>query len=294
MKLTSLVHPVLALMVLTATALAQDKDPTAAEKAATAQNDAYVTAFNKADTKALTAMYAEDAEYNSDAGTVVNGREEILSNLKTFFTQNKGATLDARVESARFLTPDVLVEKGLATIGDETTRYVCTYVKKGDQWLISDLEETTLPPVDAAASALEDLSWLVGSWTDSGTGVKVATSVDWTKNEHFLRRSITITREDDDPLEATEVIGYDPVAGGLRSWMFDSEGGFGEGSWKRDANKWMVTFAATAPDGTTSTAQHVITYVDDKKYTWESINRQRGGEALPNIDKIEVIRAAGE
>ncbi|MEO8352341.1 MAG: SgcJ/EcaC family oxidoreductase [Chthoniobacteraceae bacterium] len=155
MKITSLVHPTLALMILAATALAQENAaPTDAEKAATAQNDAYVAAFNKGDSKALSAMYAEDAEYSSDAGTVVTGREDIVGNLKKFFSENKGVTLAARVESARFLTPDVLVEKGLATIGDETTRYVCTYVKEGDQWLISDLEETTLPPIDAAASAL--------------------------------------------------------------------------------------------------------------------------------------------
>jgi hypothetical protein len=239
-------------------------------------------------------MYAEDAQYSSDAGAVVSGRAEIVEGLKSFFSQNKGATLAARIDSARFLTPEVLLEKGLATVGDETTRYACTYVKKGDQWLISDLEETTLPPIDAAASALDELSWLVGTWKDSGTGAKVATSVDWTKNQHFLRRSITITREEGDAMEATEVIGYDPVAGGLRSWVFDSEGGFGEGSWKRDANKWLVTFSATSPDGSTSTAQHVITYLDDNKYTWESINRQSDGEALPNIDKIEVVRAAGE
>ncbi len=295
MKQTSFVHATLALMVLAGTALAQDKEPTEAEKAANSQNDAYVAAFNKGDAKALAGMYAEDAEYTSDAGAVASGREEIVENLKSFFSKNKGATLAARVESARFLTPDVLVEKGLATIGDETTRYVCSYVKKDGKWLISELDETTLPPVDAAASALEDLSWMVGSWTDTGTGVKVSTSVDWTKNQHFLRRSISVTREgEDEPMEATEVIGYDPVAGGLRSWVFDSEGGFGEGSWKRDANKWLVTFTATAPDGTLSSAQHVITYIDDKKYTWESMNRESDGEVLPNIDPIAVVRAAGQ
>jgi len=122
----------------------------------------------------------------------------------------------------------------------------------------------------------------------------VKTQTAWTKNHHFLRRSITVEREDEETIEATEVIGYDPVAGQVRSWVFDSAGGFGEGLWRRDANKWMVSFKATAPDGSTSTAQHVLTFVDEKKYTWESINRQSAGEALPNLDKIEVVRTAGE
>ena len=35
------------------------------------------------------------------------------------------------------------------------------------------------------------------------------------------------------------MIGYDPVKGRLRSWVFDSEGGFGEGSWRQEGNKWL-------------------------------------------------------
>jgi hypothetical protein len=170
---------------------------------------------------------------------------------------------------------------------------VCNYVKKDGAWLISELDEKTLPPADAAAAALDELGWMVGSWKDNSPGVTVTTTVDWTKNNHFLRRSVSIQREGEDPMDATEVIGYDPVEGEVRSWVFDSEGGFGGGAWKREGNKWIVSFSATAPDGTTSTAQHVITYVDDKKFTWESINRQSEGEVLPNLEKIEVVRTAG-
>jgi hypothetical protein len=105
---------------------------------------------------------------------------------------------------------------------------------------------------------------------------------------------VTIARDEDDTMEATEVIGYDPVAGQVRSWIFDSDGGFGEGLWRREGNKWLIAFRATSPDGTTSSAEHVLTFVDEQKFTWESINRQSDGEALPNIDKIEVVRTATE
>jgi uncharacterized protein (TIGR02246 family) len=240
-------------------------------------------------------MYAEDAQFTSDDGETIIGREAMLAAFTKFFSANKGTKLNVKIESARFLTPDVLVEKGLSTLDDETTRYVCNYVKKDGAWLISELNETTLPPVNAAAAALDELGWLVGSWKDNAPGgATVTTSVAWTKNHHFLRRSIAIAREGEDTVEATEIIGYDPILGDIRSWVFDSEGGFGEGLWKREANKWLVTFRATAPDGATSSAQHVITYLDDKKYTWESVNRQSDGEVLPNIDKIEVVRAAAQ
>jgi uncharacterized protein (TIGR02246 family) len=290
----SIIPIALALLALASPAWAQDKEPTAAEKAAKAQAAAYVAAFNKGEAKALAALYAEDVQYTNEDGATVIGRAAVQEGLAKFFAKNKGAKLSVEMESARFLTPEVLVEKGLTTIGDETTRYVCSYVKKDGAWLISELNETTLPPANAAEVALADLSWLVGSWKDNSPGVTVATNVAWTKNKHFLRRSITVTREGEDTIEATEVIGYDPVAGGLRSWVFDSEGGFGEGTWKRDDNKWMVSFKGTGPDGALSSAQHILTYLDEKKYTWESISRERNGEALPNLDKIEVVREAGK
>ena len=290
MKPKLLSPTLLAVLAFACAASAQDQQYTEAEKISKGLTEAYTDAFNKGDAKALAAMYAEDAQYTSDAGNVVVGQADMLENLAKYFARNMGARLEVQVESARFLTPDVLLEKGFATIDDETTRYVCSYVKKDGSWLISELDETTLSPVDAAAAALDDLGWLVGSWKDDTPGVTVTSTVDWTNNHHFLRRSVAITREGGDQTVATEVIGYDPVAGQLRSWMFDSDGGFGEGKWTREGNKWVNSFAATSPDGSTSSAQHIITYIDDKRYTWESVNRQRDGEVLPNLDQIEVVR----
>jgi len=284
----------IALAAMTGSVAAQDKQPTEAEKTAHALSDAYVASFNKGDTQALASMYAEDSQYTTNDGTVIAGREAILKGLKEFFAKNKGAKIAVQVNSARFLTPDVLVEKGVATVADESTRYLCNYVKTGNAWLISELTETELPPIDAAELALGELSWLVGKWKDNGSGPGVEASIDWTKNQHFLRRSTKVNREDNDPLEATEVIGYDAANDKIRSWVFDSDGGFAEGSWKQEGNKWLINFTSTALDGTTASAQHVVTHIDDKKFTWESINRQSGGEVLPNIDKIEVVRVAGQ
>lgn len=287
-----LLKAIAASVILSSPAPAQDLSSEAAIKTAAANTESYTQAFNKGDAKALAALYAEDAEYSSDAGTQLSGRAAIQKGLGDFFIKNPGATLAVELKSARFLTPDVLVEKGLATIGDELTSYACSYVKKGEAWLITELNETTLAPADAAAVALRELEWLIGDWKDVGQGPSVTANVAWTKKNHFIRRSITVTRDGEDSVDATEVIGYDPVISGLRSWIFDSEGGFGEGTWRREGNKWLVSFTATSPDGSLSTAQHIFTVVDSNKYTWESVNREVDGEVLPNIDKVEVIRAA--
>jgi len=271
--------------------------PPSGEAAKTAQTleDAYVAAFNRADIKALEALYAEDVEFTTDDGAEISGRAAVVEGLAKYFARSKGAKLEVAPESARLLTPDVLSEKGLSTLvsaqgNRDTTRYAITYVKKGDQWLIAQIEESALPAPDAASQALSELAWMVGSWKDDSPGFAVETKVAWTKNGHFLRRSFTVTREGSKTVEGTELIGYDPVAGHLRSWVFDSEGGFGESTWRQEGSKWLASVKATGPDGSQSTAQHVITKIDDNKYTWESLNRTHNGEVLPNLDRIDIVR----
>ena len=130
MKPKLLSSTVLAVLAFACAALAQDQQYTEAEKISKGLTEAYTDAFNKGDAKALAAMYAEDAQYTSDAGNVVVGQAAMLEKLAKYFARNMGARLEVQVKSARFLTPDVLLEKGFATIDDETTRYVCSYEKK--------------------------------------------------------------------------------------------------------------------------------------------------------------------
>jgi uncharacterized protein (TIGR02246 family) len=285
----------LALTLLSGIAFAQTPASTEAGKLAQAREDAYIAAFNRADLKALGEFYAEDVQFTTDAGVIVNGRAAVLDGLGKFFAKSKGAKLEIQIESARQLTPDVLAESGFSTVvstqgSRDVNRYAVTYVKKGEQWLIAQVEESAPPPADAAAQALGELAWMVGSWKDEAPGLSVETKVAFTKNNHFLRRSFTVTRAGSNPVEGTEIIGYDPVSGHLRSWVFDSEGGFGESIWRQDGRKWLASVKATGPDGSQSTSQHVITRVDDNKYTWESVNRTRNGEVLPNLDRIEISR----
>ncbi|MEI9896758.1 MAG: hypothetical protein WDN28_23580 [Chthoniobacter sp.] len=56
-------------------------------------------------------LYADDAQYTSDDGKTTIGRAAVLEGLTKFFAENKEAKLGLQIESARFLTPDVLLEK---------------------------------------------------------------------------------------------------------------------------------------------------------------------------------------
>jgi len=285
----------LACAVLPATAFAESSPATEAAKLAQAQAEKYRAAFDQADVKALSALYANDVEYTTEAGELILGQKAVVDGLTKYFAKNKGSKLALQTESARLVTPEVLLERGLSTLispagTSEFNRYAVTYVKKGDDWLITEVSEAALPGANAATQALGEIAWMVGSWKDNSPGITVETHADWTKQNHFLRRSFSVTRTGQNTVEGTEVIGYDPVKGRLRSWIFDSEGGFGEGAWTQEGNRWLVNTKATAPDGSQSSSQHIITKIDDNKYTWESINRVRDGEVLPNLEKIEVVR----
>lgn len=142
----------------------------------------------------------------------------------------------------------------------------------------------------AEAAPLEQLDWMVGRWIDQGDASVVTTSCAWSKNRKFLSRSFTITIEGEPTLEGTQVIGWDPIRQQIRSWTFDSEGGFGEGRWLQDGNRWLVKTSFTLATGERASAINVITYVDADTFQWQSTNRELAGEIQPNIPEITVVR----
>jgi hypothetical protein len=80
------------------------------------------------------------------------------------------------------------------------------------------------------------------------------------------------------------------VAGRIRSWIFDSEGGFGEGVWQRDGNQWTVQYKSTQADGSQSSSTNVYTLLDDHTFTWKSVDRQVDGQLQPDIVEVPVYR----
>ncbi len=87
-----------------------------------------------------------------------------------------------------------------------------------------------------------------------------------------------------------QLIGWDPAAKQIRSWVFDSDGGFAEGRWTKKENRWSITTIGTLPNGGKASSVNVITRIDDNQFKWKSLNRTAGGELLPNIDEVVVVR----
>jgi hypothetical protein len=143
-------------------------------------------------------------------------------------------------------------------------------------------------------SPLEELDWMVGQWVDQGEESTITTKCSWTNNRKFLTRSFSVTIDGRVGLEGTQFIGWDPIAKRIRSWTFDSEGGFGEGRWIRDGNRWLVKMSFVLGGGERASALNVITYVDQDTLRWQSIDREVDGELMPSIPEVTVVRQKPE
>jgi hypothetical protein len=137
---------------------------------------------------------------------------------------------------------------------------------------------------------LKGLEWIVGEWIDRDENSSVHTTCKWTKNKNFISRSFAVSFGDQVNLEGTQVIGWDPSKQVIRSWIFDSDGGFGVGVWSQKGNRWTIRALRVLPDGRKASAVNVLTHVDDNSFTWESTGREVDGELLPNLGPITVVR----
>ena len=149
------------------------------------------------------------------------------------------------------------------------------------------------PAVDKAADRdrpLDTLDWLVGDWVDDNEKVTAEFSCHFTKNDAFLLRSFRIAGKDDKHLAGMQFIAWDPAKNTVRSWTFDSGGGFGEENWSQSGNRYTIRAKYTLPDGGTASAINVMTYISDDKCTWKSVNREIDGVFQPDIDEVVLVR----
>jgi uncharacterized protein (TIGR02246 family) len=274
----------------------------AADEAAIRSNaEKYVESYNRRDSKTMASMWSPDAVYQDPSiGEGIVGREEIAKQLDYVFAGAEDAKLAVTIDSIEFLSPNVAIEKGIADItyseGDpEKFEYSAIHVKREGQWLLDRVSEVEVPaPPLSHYEQLKELEWMVGSWLDNNEGVLIQTDCEWTKNKNFLTRSFAVMVGDRVDMSGMQIIGWDPAAKQIRSWVFDSDGTFGEGTWSRKDDTWSVKQTGTLPDGKKTSALNIITKVDDDSCTWQSINRTVDGEIQPNVEEVLIVRRLSE
>ena len=295
-----IVFPVVLLFMATCGQLAA-VDPVDPDKAAIEQNiAAYVEAFNKADAQALAMQWSEQGEYISPSGEKWQGREQIAANLTAWFSGAKDAKLELVGTQVELQSPSVAVETGIARVivpekSSEETDYKAIHIKTASGWKIDRISET---PVEQAAPShydeLKELEWMVGEWSDTDDNADIRTSCRWTTNRNFLTQTFRVYVEGQVDFEGTQIIGWDPHAQSIRSWTFDSDGGFGVGRWTRKEGQWTVQTLSVLPDGRRGSSTNTYELSNETTVIYRSIGRQIDGELMPSVGPVTVVRASQE
>jgi uncharacterized protein (TIGR02246 family) len=286
----------------------QEKAPPAAtravghgddEKALAALVAAFTKAFNAGDAAAA-ATYVEDGLVVDEQGGRTEGRAAIRARLAAGFADSPGSTIAIRVDSLRFFGPDTALEEGRATITaagpgavPEVTRFTALYVKKDGRWLqaaVRDDPSRDLTPHDR----LKELEWLVGDWINESQDAVVRTTCKWSDDGNFLIRDFMMKTQGQTVLSGTQRIGWDPVRRQFKTWIFDSEGGFGDGYWTRNGDQWVIKAEGVRQDGQHASATNIITRLGKDRASWKSVDRTIGGAAVPGIDEFTIVRKPPE
>jgi hypothetical protein len=144
-----------------------------------------------------------------------------------------------------------------------------------------------------SAHPLSQLEWLLGEWTGLTENAVVLVSADWCDDGAFIERKVVVRREGQEDVGGTQRIGWDPLAGRIKCWSFDSFGGFGEGYWRQDGANWLVESQEVLPDGSQSTTKTVFIQQDADRFKWEVESARVDGVSLPK-QQIEFVRATKE
>ena len=112
----------------------------------------------------------------------------------------------------------------------------------------------------------------------------------WEEGQKFLVRKYSIETKGEPNRSGTQWIGWDPQAEQIRSWVFDSEGDFGQGHWTRSGNAWIVKASGITGDGLTTSSTQVIEPINKDSLKLRSTDRVIGTELLPDIDEVVMVR----
>ncbi len=279
---------------------AADKDKAPDEKVRPADQDAvraavkdFIKVFEKGDAKGLAALFTEEGEYVANDGATLRGRAAMEDGYAQFFKKNPDRKLEVTVDSVRFVSQDNAVVEGSARSfqagkADAPTlsRISALYTREKGQWLLALLREWP-----DEGTTLTDVDWLIGTWESKGDGADVRTTYEWEGGKNFIRVHFTIKLKDNaEPLSGTQLIGRDPRTGQLHSWLFESDGGFGEADWTWDGKAWTLDATGVEPDGDEVTATNILTPMGKDAFTWQSVNRTVDSEDVTDIAPVKVTR----
>jgi uncharacterized protein (TIGR02246 family) len=255
----------------------------------------FAAAFNKHDAEAIAALWTADGDCVDDAGQRYAGREAIEKAYAELFAGQPAVRIQVVIDSLRLLSPDAAIEDGHTELDPAPTgpparsRYTAVHVKVDGQWRMSTVRESR-EDTPSGYEKVADLEWLIGAWQAEEHGAKSTSVCRWVANKSFVERKYTVTSADGSATSGVQLIGFNPEAGRVQSWNFNSDGGHAIGTWAPREGGWSAEIRGVTASGGITTAVNTLTRLDENAYVWQSIQRTAGGQSLPDTEEVVLRR----
>jgi uncharacterized protein (TIGR02246 family) len=258
-----------------------------------AETDKLVTAFNKADTKAILNSFLADGELIDEQGVVHAGHEQISNLMESFFKAYPNASTEAELESVRSVAGIVFADgrRSITTADGKSVsvlRFASVWKKIDSGYKLVSFRDYAESSSMTPNAALQELQWLIGDWVNEGADARVELTFQWSTDTNFILGSYSIKTDAGELLTSTQRIGWDASQDTFRTWTFDVDGGFGEGLWSKSEKGWQIRSTATTPEGTAAAATLLFTPISENRFSISGRQRTLNGEELPDYDIIVV------
>lgn len=242
-----------------------------------------------------TSLFTDDAQFIDQAGDEIRGRKALHDRFDALFADGagRGVGIGIHPQNLSFLADTVVLVTGEVSHkhGESSapaSKFSMVMVRPDNRWLIKELTETAIQAAQTQ-SHLQELAWLIGKWTVEKSGTSVEMIVEWTPEKKFLTSKTLLRRNGKQPETDTQIIGWDPRNSAIVSWHFDSNGGFGNGTWTRPAaDKWVVEVVGVGADGSNTAASNVFLPKSSDEFTWQSIHRTLDGAPVADTETLAV------
>ncbi len=271
-------------------------DTAAAEQEIRERSKAFVDAFNQHDPEQVAGLFAAEAQLIDDAGVAHTGRAAIQEIFTRFFESYPEAKVELNIESIRFASPNVAIEDGYRVVtsadsdSQATNRYMAVHIKRDNQWRVATAREVPADPPPTTHDRLEPLAWLVGTWVDEDAEAAISIKCRWDDSENFLLVDFVAQKEGETVMNSRQRIGWDPLTKSVRSWVFDSDGGYGDARWTEVDGNWIIKSTAVLPDGTTGSATIFLEPIDEDRFLMKGFDRVLGNVVEPDFEALVVRR----
>lgn len=257
----------------------------------------FVDAYAERDADAIGELFTEDADFLDELGVRTVGRDAIVERFREAFAGSPAALIESiDIVNVKHLGDSVAIEEGMviSSVDENSPRTANKYAAihlKGDDgvWRISVLKD--FPREDLGRhEQLAQLAWLIGDWVNESSDSVVETTCRWSEDGNYLLRKFDIRTAAGNEMSGVQRVGWDPVHKKLRSWTFDSEGGFFSGFWTQTDDGWVLTSAGVTADGETTTATAVYRIIDREMLTWRYEKLIVGDEIRSEMEPVTMVR----